>query len=126
MWWSAMSAAASAVERQRWICVSASGSTGSPNTGTSPITCIAASEHHPARVRNAPVAGGGIDAEQRGITRAAGIDAVQDVRGRIERQRTFEYESSRRVRGDWIGYNAELIPRGPQGVSWNTDAHPNP
>src|SRR5262249_46543332 len=35
-----MSAAASALERQRWICASASGSTGSPNTGTSPITCI--------------------------------------------------------------------------------------
>src|SRR5262249_48721218 len=26
--------------RQRWICSSAPGSTGSPNTGTSPMTCM--------------------------------------------------------------------------------------
>src|SRR5262245_49205790 len=44
-----MSAAACAVARQRWICVSAPGSTGSPNTGTSPITCMSASSRRGAR-----------------------------------------------------------------------------
>src|SRR5215831_19391184 len=66
-----MSAAASAVERQRWICVSASGSTGSPNTGTSPITCIGSS--WPTGGRGASTKGRVVDSAFRGLAGCAAM-----------------------------------------------------